>query len=233
MRWNATKLLFGLGLSAILACGCAADPPPDETTADGLVRVPARSVGGVYRAPEVTFTHYRRLILEPPSIGFVEGWLKSHPEVSPTEIARLRAETIKLFREEFAREFIRRGPYQFTDERAADVLLVVPVIEDFDIKVPEGGVNPGDSSYLPGRPVTMKVTGDMRDALTGKVVVRVITYHPPEQNQNQELRLADRIGNAQEQRRVYSEWSLLAREALDVAKAAKPRSPHPPPAEPR
>jgi hypothetical protein len=71
----------------------------------------------------------------------------------------------------------------------------------------------------------MKITGDLRDAMTGKVVGRVVTYHPPEQNINNELRLADRAANVLEQRRVFAEWSLVAREAVDVAKAAKPRAP--------
>ena len=80
MRWHASIFLFILGLAAALASGCAADPPPDETTADGLVRVPARSVAGVYRAPDATFTQYRRVILEPPSISFVETGRKIIPK---------------------------------------------------------------------------------------------------------------------------------------------------------
>jgi hypothetical protein len=227
MQRRASTFLFVLGLAATLASGCAADRPPDETTPDGLVRVPARSIAGVYRAPDATFTQYKRVILEPPSISFIKDWMKNHPEVGPTEVSRLRAETIELFREEFARQFVRRGHYQFADERAPDVLLVVPVIEDFDIKVPDTNASAGEHSFLPGRPVTMKVTGDLRDAMTGRAVARVITYHLPEQNVNNELRLADRVANAQEQRRVYAEWSLIVREAIDVAKAAKPRTPQP------
>ena len=103
----------------------------------------------------------------------------------------------------------------------------VDFIEDFDIKVPDGSSAPGNRSYVPGRPVTMKVTGDLRDSMSGRAVARVITYHLPEMNPNNELRLADRVAIAQEQRRVYAEWSLITREAIDVAKAAKPRTPQP------
>ena len=224
-------LLFSLGLAAALAAGCAADPPPEETTADGLVRVPSRSVGGVYRDPQAAFFQYRRIILEPPSISFVKDWTEKHPKVSPSEINRIRTESVHLFRDEFAREFVKRGSYKFADEPAPDVLLVVPAVEELDIIAPEAGDSPGARTYLTGRPVTMKVTGDIRDAMTGKVVARVITYHPPEQNPYNELRIANRTSNAQEQRRVFAEWSLLAREALDVAKAAKPRTPKPPEAD--
>lgn len=220
-------LLFSLGLAAALASGCAADPPPDETTDDGLVRVASRSAGGVYRAPEATFFQYRRIILEPPSISFVKDWAEKHPKVGPAEIMRIRTESVRLFRDEFAREFVKRGSYEFADEPAPDVLLVVPAIEELNILAPEAGDAAGERTYLTGRPVTMKVTGDIRDAMTGKVVGRVITYHPPEQNPYNELRIANRSTTAQEQRRVFSEWSLIAREAIDVAKAAKPRAPKP------
>ena len=173
--------------------GCAADRPPEETTPDGLVRVPARSVGGVYRAPDATFTQYQRLILEPPSISFIKDWAENHPEVSPTELARIRAESVELFRDEFTRELVKRGPYKFADEPAPDVLLVVPAIEELDIKAPEAAVSsPATRTYLTGRPVTMKVTGELRDALTGKLVGRVIIYRLPEQNPNNELRIANR-----------------------------------------
>ena len=233
MPWHASKFLVALGLAASLASGCAADPPPDETTADGLVRVVSRSVGGVYRAPDSTFIQYQRVILEPPSISFAEDWAEMHPKVGPAEIARIRAESVHMFRDEFAREFVKRGSYKFADEPAPDVLLIVPAIEELNIMAPEAGDGPGERTYLTMRPVTMKVTGDIRDAVTGKVVGRVITFHPAEQNPNSELRLANRSANAQEQRRVFAEWSLLVHEALNVAKAAKPRTQQPSGLEPK
>jgi len=233
MQKRASILLCGLGLAAVLTSGCETGPPPDETTADGLVRVAARTSAGVYRAPDATFIQYKRVILEPPSISFTEDWARNHPEVEPKELQRLQEETREVFRDEFTRVFVKRGPYHFADEPAADVLLVVPSIEELDIKSPEAGTVPGNSSYLTERPVTMKVSGDLRDAATGKLVARVITYHLAERNPNGELRLANRTANAQEQRRVYAEWSQVVREAIDVAKAAKPRTPHPSGLEPK
>ena len=220
----APRLASILAFTGVLMSGCAADPPPEETTPDGLVRVPARSIGGVYRAPDASFIQYQRLILEPPSISFVEGWAEKHPKVGAREIARLRAEAIQLFRDEFTREFVKRGPFRFADEPAPDVLLVVPAIEDLDVVAPEAGEAAGERTYLPGRPVTMKITGDLRDAQSGKVIGRVITYHPPEQNPYNELRVSNRTTVAQEQRRVYAKWSQLVHEALNVAKAERPRT---------
>jgi len=220
MRPLVSTLLLGL----VLVAGCAADRPPEEITDDGLVRVPSRSVGGVYRAPEASFLQYRRIILEPPSIGFIKDWREKHPEVSQAEFERIRAESVKLFRDEFAREFVKRGPYAFADDPAPDVLLVVPAIEDLDIVAPDSSDAGLTRSYTSG-PVTMKVTGDLRDALTGKVVGRVIMYSTDERHPFNEMRLANRTTNAHDQRQVFAKWARLVREALNVAKAERPRTP--------
>jgi hypothetical protein len=138
-------------------------------------------------------------------------------------MVRMRAESVQLFRQEFAREFVERGPYKFADDPAPDVLLVVPAVEELDIAAPEGIDSSGMRSYTL-RPVTMKVTGDLRDSLTGRVVGRVISYAPKEYP-SYDLRVANRVTNAQEQRQVFARWSRLVREALNVAKTERPRLP--------
>jgi hypothetical protein len=218
MRRFASTLVLGL----VLAAGCASDRPPEEITDDGLVRVPSRSVGGVYRAPEATFTQYRRVILEPPSISFVKDWQEKHPEVGQAEMARIRAESVELLRDEFTREFVKRGPYKLADDLGPDVLLVIPTIEELDIVAPDAGVEPGTRTYTTG-PVTMKVSADLRDASTGKVVGRVIMYQADERYAFNDLRLSNRVTNAHEQRQVFAKWARLVREALNVAKAERPR----------
>jgi Protein of unknown function (DUF3313) len=220
MRQLASLLVLGFALTA----GCAADRPPEEITADGLARVPSRSVGGVYRAPEASFLQYRRIILEPPSISFIKDWREKHPDVTDAEFNRIRAESVKLFRDEFAREFVERGPYTFADDPAPDVLLVVPAIEELDIVAPDSNDAASTNSYTSG-PVTMKVTGDLRDSSTGKVVGRVIILPSGERYPFNEMRLANRATNAHDQRQVFAKWARLVREALNVAKAERPRAP--------
>ena len=213
MRRLVSTFLLGL----VLLTGCAADRRPEEITDDGLVRVPSRDIGGVYRDPESSFMQYRRVMLEPPSIGFVEGWREKHPDVTQVDMARLLTEAMQLFREEFAREFVRRGTYTFADEPAPDVVLVVPNIQDLDIPTPDVGAR----MYGNG-PITMKITGDLRDASTGKLVGRVILIEPAEVFGHKEGS-TNRVMNAHEQRLLYAKWTRLVREALDVAKAARPR----------
>lgn len=214
MRRLSTTLLLGL----VLMAGCAANRPPEETTDDGLVRVPSRSIGGVYRDPESTFTQYRRVMLEPPVIGLKKGWRDEHPYVTQGDLAQILTEAMQLFREEFAREFVRRGTYTFADEPAPDVVLVVPNIEDLDIPAPDAGTR----EYSSG-PISMKITGDLRDASTNKLVGRVVLIQPAERYTYKPARTTNPVTNAHDQRMVYAKWTRLVREALDVAKAARPR----------
>jgi len=214
--------VLALALSGAFAAGCTSSRGPEEMTDDGLVRVPSRRVAGVYRLPGASFVQYRRILLEPPTVSFAPEWQKNHAEVSPAEILRIRTESAKLFRDEFTREIFDRGPYEFTDELAPDVLIVNPAIEDLDIPAPEITVKPGERSYTTG-PVKMKVTGDLRDAATGKLVGRLTIYEGNERYPFNELRLANRSTNAHEQRIAYAKWSRILGEALAVAKVERPR----------
>ena len=217
----------GMGLTSaacLLACllaGCGHTRGPDERTDDGLVRVPSRAAGGVYRAPGANFTAYKRVILEPPTIEFIKDWRKEHKDVSDAEIVRILSESVKLFREEFTRILIEEGPYEFADEPGDDVLLVVTRIVDLDIPAPDAGGTPGVKQYTPG-PVKMQVVGEFRDASTNQLVGRVIIFEGQERYGMYDLRLANRATNAHEMRLGFSKWSRMALEALNVAKAGKP-----------
>jgi len=214
--------MLAVALICALATACTASRRPEEMTDDGLVRVPSRSVAGVYRLPGASFVQYRRIMLEPPTISFAPEWQKNHPKVTAAEILRIRTESAEMFREEFTRELIDRGPYELTDELAPDVLIVNPAIQDLDILAPETSVAPGDRSYTAG-PVKLKVTGELREAATGKLVGRLTIFEGNERYPFNELRPANRTTNAHEQRIAFGKWSRILNEALAVAKVERPR----------
>jgi uncharacterized protein DUF3313 len=214
-------LFIGLMLAAGLA-GCGYTRLPEETTDDGLVRVPSRASGGVYRNPAADFTPYKRIILEPPTIEFVKDWRDEHKEVDDKELARLRGESVKLFRDEFDRELIKRGNYVHADAPAPDVILVTPRVVDLDILAPDAGTAVGERTYTPG-PVKMQVTGELRDSVTNTLLARIIIFEGQSRYGMNELRPANRSTNAHEMRIGYGKWAMMVHEALNVAKVAKPR----------
>ncbi len=209
-----------LVVSALLAA-CTASLPPAETTADGLVRVPSRPEGGVYRYPDADFTRYKRLMIEPLTVEFVKGWRQQHPDVSDSEVRRIQAETVKNFLEVFTEILVEEGPFELADVREADVLVVVPRMLKLKIPAPETEQDAGYRSSSP-RPISMHMTGELRDGVNGDVMLRVIMIDP-EDRERFTLPGPNRLANAHEIRDAMERWSRLVREAFDVAKTSKPQ----------
>jgi hypothetical protein len=218
MKTTRRVLVGVLGIATILSA-CRSLPGPQEMTADGLERVPSRSAGGVFRLPGAPFTQYRRLILEPVTVSFLEGWEKNHPETSERERRRMREETAKLFRQEFERELIKAGKYTFAQDPGPDVLVVAPAITEFDVPAPYSDTR--DMQTMAPRSVAMRVTGELRDAASGKLVGRVDMYAGGEEYGMHAFREGNRTTNAFEVRNHVREWARLLREALNVAKTER------------
>jgi hypothetical protein len=211
------------GVLAMLASlsACTASLPPAETTPDGLVRVPSRAEGGVYRKPDADFRRYKRMMIEPPTVEFLKGWRKQHPNVSDAEVRRLEAETAKSFREAFTGILVGEGLFELTDVREADVLVVVPRIFDLNVPAPETEFDAGFRSYSPYL-VSMEVSGELRDGIDGHVLLRVNMIDPQDRLKLNQNISANRITNAREIHDSMERWSRLVREAIDIAKASKP-----------
>jgi hypothetical protein len=215
-----------LGVLAAALCtfiaGCRSLPGPEERTEDGLVRVASRASGGVYRRPEAPFIQYKRLILEAPTVEFLRGWRKNHPEVSDTDVKRIEKDATEMFREEFSRTLIGKGSWEFADSPDPDVIIVVPRIVNLDIPAPDAGVDLGNVEKLSPRPVKLEIIGDLRDAKTGTLIGRVAMFDGNEDYGVGQVRVANRVTNIHEMRLSFNKWSRLLREALDVAKATRP-----------
>jgi hypothetical protein len=209
-----------LVLAGALA-GCAASRGPEEVTPDGLVRVPSRSAGGVYRAPGAPFIQYKRFIVEPLTVDFGRKWRKHHPEVSNREVRRMREEAARMFLDEFADVLVEEGGYEMADAPGEDVLLLAPAVTELDVPAPVND-QVETHSFSPRRP-SMTLTGELRDAATGTLVGRIIVIEPGERYGLSEVRPANRVTNAHELRLVFAKWVRMLREALDVAKTERPR----------
>jgi hypothetical protein len=219
---NMKKIHVGVLAVFALLAACTASLPPTETTDDGLVRVPSRAEGGVYRRLDVDFTRYKRLMIEPLTVEFLKGWRKQHPDVSDSEVRRIQAETTKNFLEVFTGILIDEGPFELAEVREADVLVVVPRMLDLKIPAPETEFDAGFSSHSP-RLISMQMTGELRDGVNGDVLLRVNMIDSEDRFKVNHSIASNRVTNAHEIRGSLERWSRLVREAIDVAKTSKPR----------
>lgn len=216
------NLRLGMLALVVSLSGCTPMRPPAETTADGLERVPSRPEGGVYRKVDVDFSRYKRLMIEPLTVEFRDGWRKQHPDVSDFEFKRIETETVKNFRDVFAEVLIDEGPFELAEVREADVLVVVPRMRDLKIPAPETTSDTGYQSYSL-HAISMEMTGELRDGINGDVILRVNMIEPEGREKFHKDNGSNRLSNAREIRESMAKWSRLVREATDVAKASKPR----------
>jgi hypothetical protein len=92
---------------------------------------------------------------------------------------------------------------------------------DLDIPAPEADLDAGVQTYSP-RPVAMQMTGELRDGVSGEVLLRVIMFDGEPYYMFGGIRRANRITTAHEIRVSLKRWSRLVLEAINVAKASKP-----------
>jgi len=206
-------LLTGPGLAA----------PEREVSEDGLVRVPSGRKVGVYRAPEATFIHYRRILIEPIPVAFKKDWERRNPGATPANQERIRTEFARLFREELVEELVERGGYQMAESPGPDVLRIDASIVELNFIAPDAGTTPGMQTYVRSAG-SMKLIVELRDGDSGVLIGRIIDYEKArEYEYTRELQRADQVTIAREAAYAFGNASRYTREALNVAKSERPK----------
>ena len=213
VRLLVTVVALGLTLGA--GWVRAAQP---EVTEDGLVRVQSSRKVGVYRAPDIPFTQYRRISLDGIAVSFSKNWLRINKNLKEADRERIRADLVRAFREEMTKELVDRGGYALTDEASTDVLRVQPSIQDLDITAPDAGLTPGTRSFVQTAG-SMTLVIELRDAASGVVVARIIDVERA--RETRDLQLANQTSNEVEARIAFANAARHTREALNVAKTER------------
>lgn len=213
LPWLATALL-------LLAVAASAQDAP-EVTEDGLVRVPSSARVGVYRAPDVPFAHYQRVIVGATiPIAFRRGWERSHREVTPEDIENIRADFARAFRSELERELTQRGGLTAATEPAPDVIRVDASVSDLDLAAPVPANAPPGRTFARSAG-SMTVTVELRDAASGALIGRIIDYEKT--FEHQEPQPVSRVTNVADFRIGFANAARYTREAINVARTERAR----------
>jgi hypothetical protein len=203
----------------LLAVAQAAPEP--EVTEDGLVRVPSRRQVGVYRAPDVSFVQYQRIVIEPIPVAFKSDWERRNPDVTPALRERMQQDFAHMFREELIEELVDRGGYTLAEDVTPDVLRIDASIVDLDYVAPDTLATPGTQSYVRSAG-SMKLVIELRDAASGVLIGRIIDYEKAREYEfAQQLQRADSVTIAREAANSFGKAARYTREALNVAKAQR------------
>ena len=192
-----------------------------EVTEDGLVRVPSSRRVGVYRAPDVSFAHYRRIVVEPIPVAFRSNWDRRHPDVPAGVKQKMQSDFSESFREELIEELVERGGYALAEDVGPDVLRIDASIVDLDFVPPDTASTPGTKTYVRSAG-SMKLVVELRDAASGVLIWRIIDYEKArEYDYTREMQRADPVTLAHEAGIAFSNAARYTREALNVARTQR------------
>jgi hypothetical protein len=216
MKLSILRPLLFFPLLTLLSACVINSPKVAERTADGLVRVPAKQVDTLYAVPGASLAPYHRLLLDSVEIAFKSDWQKRHPEVTPEQVARIRAQGAQVFRDIFTSALTMNGGLGITTQPGPDVLRVSATVSELDV-----GASPvdaaGKQSFFVMSPADLTLLMELRDSQSGALLVRAIDKETGRTSGN--LQVVDAVSNSAEARRALEMWAGLLRGALDAARA--------------
>jgi hypothetical protein len=204
--------------SLLLLGGCVVNAPPvAERTPDGLVRIQSKQVDTVYAVPGVSLARYRRVMLDSVDLAFKLDWEKRHPEVSESDITRIRSQGAAVFFEIFSTALTTNGGYPLTTQAGADVLRVTASVTELDVAATPASA--GNQRMYVVSPSDLTLLMELRDSQSGALLVRAIDREKGRAFGN--LQVEGAVANSTEARRALEMWAGLLRNALDAARAVK------------
>jgi hypothetical protein len=213
MKISIRMAIVATTLTLLSACVVNA-PPVAEQTPDGLVRVTGRQADTVYAVRGVSLARYKRVMLDSVELAFKLDWQKRHPEVSDSDVARIRSQGAAVFYEIFSSALTLNDGYPITKQPGPDVLRVTASITELDVAATPGTV--GNQRMYVVSPSDLTLFMELRDSTTGALLVRAIDREKGRAVGN--LQVEGAVENSAEARRALELWAGLLRRALDDAR---------------
>lgn len=214
------QLTIGSSLLALLS-GCVVNAPPvAERTPDGLVRVQSKQADTVYRAPGASLGAYSRVILDPVNLAFKLDWQKRNPDVTASDVTRIRSQGTAVFNEIFSNALTMQHGYPITTQPGPDVLRVSASLTELDVSAAPGTT--GTQRMFIVSPDDLTLTLELRDSQSGALLARAIDKEKGRSFGN--LKVEGSVENSAEARRAVEMWAGLLRSALDNARGT-PQAP--------
>lgn len=209
-------LTLAAAAAALLLQGCVTPAKPAPSW-DGLELREQKGLDAVYVKPNVTFTAYKQVILDPATVKFAKDWDPN--QGSADHLRRISKEDIEGIRTGIASEFqkvfakvLAEGGYQLTETAGPEVLHVGAALIDIYITAPDEMTAGRSRTYTTdsGR-VTLVM--EMQDSLTGETLARVVDKE--EGNDMGPMQWTNRVTNMADLDAALRKWATALRNGLD------------------
>lgn len=206
-------------LAAPVLPASAGDEVPDISL-EGLELVEKDRRGEIYANPDVDWTVFSEILLEPATVAFRKNWQRDQNrsqafKVRTEDMERIKSELSELFGEVFTAELTGNGGYRMAQSAGETVLRITPHIVDLDVYAPDTHAAGIQRSYTEsaGR-MTLKL--ELYDSVTGDLLATARDRR--EAPRRGYLQWTNSVTNQMEARRMLERWAGELRERLDSAR---------------
>lgn len=175
--------------------------PDTEPTIDGLYPVKQTRIDKAFAKPGLDLSAYSGVMVAPVSIAY----RKNSFELTDKQTRRMN----DYFWRALDDALVDNG-YDVASEPATDVLLVVARIVDLDINVPTKP-RAGRSTYFTASSGSMTLIGELRDSVSGEVLVRFADQQQPRSHWAR----STSVDNWSDVRQAFKFWATILQDRLD------------------
>lgn len=175
-RTAITSVLAAAGALALVVGAptlAAQDMPADW---DSLVKVKSKKVDELHLLPDISFTGYSKILIEPTEVAFRRNWQSDHrgpgQRVTDSQARRILEDARTGFEKIIREAFIAEG-YEVVSEPGEDVLSVRPMIANLDIHAPDVSSTARTRSYAREAGEATLVV-EARDSLSRQLLGRTV-----------------------------------------------------------
>jgi hypothetical protein len=216
----STLTLLSLASTPVLA----KDAAPD-TSVEGLELVEKDRRGEIYADPDVDWSGYSKIRLDPATVAFRKNWQRDQNRTQPFKVRtedmeRIKTELSELFGEVFSEELTANGGYSIAQASGDDVLRITPHIVDLDVYAPDTRGSAGITQSYTESAGRMTLKLELYDSVTGDLIAK--SSDRQEAPRRGYLQWTNSVTNRAEARRMLQRWAGDLRKRLDEARAAKP-----------
>ncbi len=192
--------------------------PDAVITHDGLVEVEHPIMRRAFVRPDVDWSGYDRILLEPLQISVEYSKRNKEREHEYGDLARFELEEDELdrlradFQTEMVKSFEGKNSFRVVTKPGPGVLRISSILTEYMLNAPTRKTRNSQAKIFTGATSTLSFMADGRDAVTGDVLVRVADTKQPAGN----LQLNNAANNRADVQLIFRVWGNTLRRRLET-----------------
>lgn len=222
MNMILKNFLLSFIMFSAIAPAVAKDDWP-EVTIEGLELVEKDRRGEIYADPDIDWSQYTQIMLDPATVAFRRNWKRDQNRYQPFKVRASDMEKIKtslseLFDDVFSKELSENGEYTITDQTGDEVMRIKPAIVDLDVYAPDTVSSSTRNVQITDSAGKMTLKLEIYDSVTGDLIAMASDRKDaPRRGYGQ---WTSSVSNRADAKRMLRQWAKDLVKRLDEARGA-------------